>query len=149
MLSAIYEENCSNCRKDFECHLCRNSVCEFCAVQVDGEQCCRPCSVSIRNNEGLVSYFVDWHRKVNLGDISLTKYPELVQHKYKKGSTFSVAEFENNNILGSVTFRSDAQCDADAIVVSTEQPLFNEYRILVSEREIDEFLISVYASVQS
>ncbi|HEY9041537.1 MAG TPA: hypothetical protein VIN66_05105 [Rheinheimera sp.] len=78
----------------------------------------------------------------------LTKSPELLYHQYKKGSTFAVAEFETDNVIGSVTFRSDAQCDADAIAVTSEQPLFTEYRILVNEREIDEFLTSVYASVQ-
>ena len=130
------------------CHLCREPLCEACAVQVDGEQCCRPCSASIRNDERLVSYFVEWHRTENLGGIVLTKSPELLYHQYKKGSTFAVAEFETDNVIGSVTFRSDAQCDADAIAVTSEQPLFTEYRILVNEREIDEFLTSVYASVQ-
>jgi hypothetical protein len=96
----------------------------------------------------LVSYFVEWHHTESLGGTVLTKIPELLHHQYKKGSTFSVAEFESDNVIGSVTFRSDAQCDADAITVSSEQPLFTEYRILVSEREIDEFLTSVYTSVQ-
>lgn len=148
MLSAIYDEKCSNCKSDLECHFCGESACDVCAVQVNGVQCCRPCSASIRNDDGLVCYFVEWHRTAKLGGIALTKFPKLVQHKYKKGSTFSVAEFETENVIGSVTFRSDAQCDADAIVVTTEQTLFTEYRILVSEREIDEFLTSVYASVQ-
>ncbi|MBU2709273.1 hypothetical protein KCM76_24975 [Zooshikella marina] len=123
-------------------------LCEVCAVQVDGEQCCRSCSASIRNDERLVSYFVEWHRTATLGDIALTKSPELVQQKYKKGNTFSVVEFESDNIIGSVTFRSDAQCDAEAVVVSSEQALFIEYRILINEKEIDEFLTSAYASVQ-
>jgi hypothetical protein len=105
MLSAIYEENCSDCKSDLECHLCREPLCEVCAVQVDDEQCCRPCSASIRNDETLVSYFVEWHRTENLGDILLTKPPELLHHQYKKGSTFSVAEFESGNVIGSVTFR--------------------------------------------
>lgn len=148
MLSPIYEKNCSNCNSDLECHLCREPLCELCAVQVDGKQCCRPCSASIRNDESLVSYFVNWHSSANFSDIVLSKSPEMVQHKYKKGSTFSVVEFEAKNIIGSIVFRSDAQCDADAMVVNTEQPFFTEYRILVSEREIDEFLTSLYASVQ-
>lgn len=148
MLNSIYEENCSDCKRDLICHLCRDALCESCAVQVGGENCCRPCSVSIRNDESLVSYFVEWHRSAELGNIELSKPPTLLAHKYQKGSTFSVAEFEGEDILGSVTFRSDAQCDADAICISTEKEIFNEYRILVSETELDEFLKSVYANVQ-
>ena len=148
MLSAIYEESCSNCVSDLECKLCRESLCEACAVQVDGEQCCRPCSASIRNDERLVSYFVEWHQTKNLGDIELTKSPKLLEHQFEEGTTFSVAEFESDQVIGSVTFRSDAQCDVEAIGISSEQSLFAEYRVLVNEREIDEFLTSVYASVR-
>jgi hypothetical protein len=118
------------------------------AVQVDGELCCRPCSASIRNDERLVSYFVEWHHKKSLDGVVLTKIPELLHHQYKKDSTFSVAEFESDGVIGSVTFRSDGQYDADAIAVSLEQPLFTEYLILVSEKEIDEFLTTIYANVQ-
>lgn len=148
MLSAIYEEKCSGCKRDLECHLCTELLCETCAVQVNGKQCCRPCSASIRNDESLVSHFIQWHRKASLGNVALSKPPILVSHEYKIGSTFSVAEFEGEDIIGSITFRSDAQCDADAIFISSEKSVFNEYRILVSKSEIDEFLASVYASVQ-
>jgi len=117
-------------------------------VQVEGEYCCRSCSASIRNEENLVSYFVDWHCSENIGNVVLSKPPILESHKYQNGSTFSVAEFEGKDILGSITLRSDAQCDVDAICISTEQAAINEYRILVSETEIDDFLKSVYANVQ-
>ena len=148
MLNPIYEAKCSNCNRNLECHLCKDSLCESCAVQVEGEYCCRSCSASIRNEENLVSYFVDWHCSENIGNVVLSKPPILESHKYQNGSTFSVAEFEGEDILGSITFRSDAQCDVDAICISTEQTVINEYRILVSETEIDDFLKSVYANVQ-
>ncbi|MCL6417727.1 hypothetical protein MIB92_18855 [Aestuariirhabdus sp. Z084] len=115
---------------------------------MEEQYCCRPCSASIRNDESLVSFFIEWHRSANLGDVALSKPPTLITHKYKEGSTFSIAEFEGKDMLGSVTFRSDAQCDVDAICISTEKPIFNEYRILVNESEIAKFLDSLYANVQ-
>jgi hypothetical protein len=148
MLSAIYEEKCSGCKRDIECHLCTEVLCKACAVQVEGEQCCRACSASITNDESLVAYFIEWHSWASLGNVALSKSPTLVTDEYKIGSTFSVAEFEGENVIGSVMFRSDAQCDADALFISSELPVFNEYRILVSKNEIDEFLTSVYANVQ-
>ena len=149
MLSHIYEEKCSNCKKDLECHLCRDSLCKLCAVVVEGKACCRPCSASLRNDVNLVSIFIKWHSLNNLGEVKLAKLPTSISHKYQKGHTFSVAEFETKNILGSITYRSDAQCDVDAINTVTGEAVFMEYRILVNENEINEFLQSVYSNVQS
>ncbi|PWQ95666.1 hypothetical protein [Leucothrix arctica] len=147
MLNAIYEENCSNCKGDLECHFCRETLCEKCMIQAEGKHCCRPCSASIRNDKALVAYFVEWHRTANLGAITLLKPPILVVSEFKKGSLFSVAEFENENIIGSITLRSDGQSDAEAMDIDSGKALFTEYRILVNEREIEEFLTSLYASV--
>ena len=148
MLRASEEEKCNSCDSNLECHFCSTNLCDACAVQIEDNQCCRLCSTSIRNDEYLVAHFIDRHHKASLGNITLSKLPTLLKHEYRLGSTFSVVEFVGKDIMGSVTFRSDAQCDAEAILISTDKPVFNEYRILISKNEIDEFLTSIYANVQ-
>lgn len=148
MLSPIYEEKCSDCQRNLECQLCKTPLCESCTVIVKRTVCCRPCSVSIRNDKSLVSYFVEWHKSNNLEGVKLLKLPTMVSYQYDEGSTFSVVEFKSKNIIGSVRLRSDAQCDADEMNIITEETIFNEYRILVNNTEINDFLQSVYNTVQ-
>ena len=149
MLSHIYKEKCSNCKKDLECHICRDSLCKLCTVIIKDKTCCRSCSVSLRNDINLIYIFIKWHSLNNLGKVKLVKIPTSISHKYKKGHTFSVAKFETKNIIGSIIYRSDAQCDVDAINTVTGETVFIEYRILVNENEINQFLQSVYSNFQS
>lgn len=149
MQTPIYENSCNECGRDLMCHLCRQQLCAGCSIQLNDEYCCRPCSVSLRDDEYLVSYFINWHRNANLGEVRLAQAPELLRDSPQGGTVYSQVEFEVANVIGSVIYRSDAQCDADALVVTTGRPLFISYRILVSEKEIDEFLTSMYAYVQS
>ncbi len=148
MLSHIYEEKCNNCTKDIKCHLCKDFMCKSCTVMVEDKACCRPCSASLRNDENLVCYFIRWHSLNNFRGVKLTKVPTLILHKHKKGNTFSVVEFQAKNIIGSIIYRSDAQCDVDAINTKTGNAVFIEYRILVNDIEINEFLQSVYHNIQ-
>ena len=60
-----------------------------------------------------------------------------------------MAEFESDHVISSIIFRSDEHCDAEAIDISSKQPLFTKYCLLVNEREIDEFLTSLYISVHA
>ena len=145
MLNSIYPEVCSKCKSDLKCHLCGDLLCSACAVYVKSDICCRPCSVSIRQDEGLVQYFDEWLNDNNLTDIQITKTPKLV--KFENGTLFSIAEFETEKVTGSVSFRSDGQCDAEAIRTDSEKTIFNKYRILVSRVELNEFLKSIYQCV--
>jgi hypothetical protein len=145
MLSSIYPEVCRKCKNDLKCHLCGDLLCSECSVDVKSDICCRPCSVSIREDEGLVQYFDEWHKDNDLADIQFTKSPKMV--RFENGSLFSIAEFETEKIIGSVSFRSDGQCDTEAIRMDNEQTIFNKYRILVSRLELNEFLNSIYQRV--
>lgn len=140
-LTIFEKQNCQICLKDSFCELCNDPICSKCAQKQDGKNICLPCSVSIRNNPDLVAFFIEWHNSKLSKDIIIIKKPIVVK---LNNSIASVVEFEHSNIIGSISYRSDGQLDAEAINVKSDEFICNLYHVLATKKDISNYLYGIY-----
>jgi len=141
-MDIFQSQNCQNCIKDKKCELCNDLICSNCSCQIEGELVCVPCSVSLRNCSELVEHFIKWHKIKLPQGVKITKEPNIVN--IGNESVASAVQYEYSNVIGSISYRSDGQLDAEALDINTEKFIYSIYRVLVSKAEISEYLESLY-----
>ena len=129
-----------------QCELCGEGVEPTEIVIVGQTSCCRTCSPSIRSDLSLVDEFVSWHRIADLADFEITKAPN--REEFQAGRFGAVVEFEYLDLLGTIIFRADGQCDSDLFRVSTSEQIRCQYDILVTPDEVREYLWSAYQTIR-